>query len=253
MAFTNFWDRRNFDLREPQFPLVALVFASKESYLRFAEDEVGEMAKAMDAYYSLRTNRITMFDLTGTQAARRPGDRRGSAAQINEILSKPASEWAVATVIHEATHQIGSNCGLQARYADIPLWIYEGMAMYFETPDLSSSKGWRNIGAVNRVRLRAFREYLPHRPADSLASLLANSDRLRDANRAKDALGEAWALTYFLVKQRPKQYLEYIKLMSKKKPLLTDDPQTKIDEFKNVFGNLEQLDAEFVRQMGKVR
>jgi hypothetical protein len=215
---------------------------------------LGEGAKSFIGYYSLRTNRMTMYDLTGAEAVRRPGDRRGSAAQINEMLSKPAAERTVATVIHEATHQLGSNCGLQTRLADIPLWLYEGMAMYFETPDLASSKGgWRNIGAVNRVRLQGFREYLPRRPADSLLTLLTGSERLRDTKRANDAYGEAWALNYFLIKQRPKQYLEYVKLMAEKKPLVSDDPQTKIDEFTKFFGKLDQLDAEFVRQMGKLK
>ena len=47
------------------------------------------------------------------------------------------------TVIHEATHQIAFNCGLHTRYADNPLWLTEGMALYFETPDLRSRSGWR--------------------------------------------------------------------------------------------------------------
>ena len=44
----------------------------------------------------------------------------------------------MATIVHEATHQIAFNCGMQQRYADIPLWLCEGMAVYFEAPDLAS-------------------------------------------------------------------------------------------------------------------
>ena len=73
----------------------------------------------------------------------------------------------MATIIHEATHQLAFNCGMQNRYADIPLWLSEGIAIYFETPDLRNKRGWRSIGSVNRVRLAEFRRYLRSRPSDS--------------------------------------------------------------------------------------
>ncbi|HUY35250.1 MAG TPA: DUF1570 domain-containing protein [Pirellulales bacterium] len=254
MSFNNYWGRKKIELRDSQFPLVALVFSDHEAYARFAAGELGEGTRSIIGYYSLQTNRMTMYDLTGVESLRQPGDRRSSASQINLMLSRPEAERAVATVIHEATHQIAFNCGLQARYADIPRWLCEGIAMYFETPDLASSKGWRSIGSVNQVRLAGFRNYLPRRPADSLTTLLAGSDRLRDPKRADDAYGEAWALNYFLIKQRPKQYLQYIKALAAKQPLLSDDPQVKIEEFKQAFGNdLEQLDADFVRHLSKVK
>ncbi len=254
MAFTNYWNRKKIELHEPQFPLVALVFADHESYARFTTGELGDGTKSIIGYYSPRTNRMTMYDLTGVAALRRPGDRGGSAAQINLMLSRPGAERTGAPVIHEATHQIAFNCGLQARFADIPFWLSEGIAMYFETPDLGSSKGWRSIGAVNQVRLAGFRDYLPRRGADSLTTLLNGSDRLGGPKLADDVYAEAWALNYFLIKQRPKQYLEYIKALAEKQPLLSDDPQAKIEEFKQAFGNnLEQLDLEFVRQMSKVK
>lgn len=253
-AFTNFWSRKGFDLHEPEFPLVALLFADRESYSAFSRKELGEAAPSIIGYYSLQTNRMTMYDLTGIEALRSAGDHRGSAAQINQMLARPEAERTVATVIHEATHQIAFNCGLQTRYADIPLWVSEGIAIYFETPDLSSSKGWRTVGAVNQVRLAGFRDYLSRgRPADSLVTLISNDERLRDPRRAGDAYAEAWAMNYFLIRQHPKQYLAYIKMLSEKGPLLWDDPEARLQEFKHAFGNIEQLDAEFLRHMRKVK
>jgi len=253
-AFTNFWTRKGFDLHEPEFPLVALVFADRESYSQFSRKELGDAASAIIGYYSLQTNRMTMYDLTGVEALRQNGDKRGSSADINQMLARPEAERTVATVIHEATHQIAFNCGLQTRYADIPLWVSEGIAIYFETPDLGSSKGWRTVGAVNQVRLAGFREYLRRgRPGDSLATLIASDERVRDPKRAGDAYAEAWALNYFLIRQHPKQYLNYLKQLSAKEPLIWDEPAERLQEFKQAFGELDQLDAEFVRQIGKVR
>lgn len=253
MAFTNFWSRRGFDLREPEFPLVAIVFADKGSYVRFARAEVGEAAEAMIGYYSLQTNRMVMYDLTGVEAAG-PAGRGNSSAQISRILAQPEAERTVATVVHEATHQIAFNCGLHTRLSDCPLWFSEGIATYFETPDLTSAKGWRNIGAVNRPRLTQFQQYLERRPADSLVTLIGDDQRFRDTKQSLDAYAESWALTYFLLRQYPKHYLAYLKMLSAKKPMIWDEPAARLAQFKEAFGDdLKRLDAELVRYMARVR
>jgi hypothetical protein len=170
------------------------------------------------------------------------------------MLSRPGAERTVATIIHEATHQIAFNCGLQTRMADNPLWVSEGLAVYFETPDLSSAKGWKTIGGVNRVRLADFRDYLARRPAGSLQTLLSSDDRLRDPQQAADAYAEAWALNYFLLRAKPKEYEKYLKLLSTKRPFIWDTPEKRLIEFQAIFGDdLETFDAEFLRHMGKVR
>jgi hypothetical protein len=252
-AFFTYWTHRGVALKEPEFPLVAVVFADRPSYERFAMAEAGEGAKAILGYYSLQTNRMTMCDLTGVQAQARPGVRRGTAAEINQVLSRPEAERTVATIVHEATHQIAYNCGVHVRYSDCPLWFSEGIAIFFETPDLASSKGWRNVGSVNRSRLAQFRQYLGHRPADSLSTLVSGDKRFRDTSQAVDAYAEAWALTYFLARQKPKQYVEYLQIQAAKKPCVDTAPAERIAEFERVFGELRRLDAEFVRQMAKVQ
>ncbi len=248
MAFTNYWKRKGFKLTQPEFPLVAVVFADKASYVRFARDEVGQAVGSVVAYYSLRTNRITMYDLTGVEAYGAAAGRTNTAAQINRILSRPGAMPTVATIVHEATHQIAYNSGLQTRYSDCPLWVSEGIAMYFETPDLTSSRGWRGIGQVNTLRLDRFRRYLFHRPADSLGQLLTDDDRLRDSQSAADAYAETWALTYFLIQKYPRQYVAYLEVLSKKKPQVWDDAPTRLKEFRQAFG-LEpaRIDQEMVR------
>jgi hypothetical protein len=252
-AFTNYWSRKGFTIKEPEFPLVALVFADRDSYAKYAQAELGPAVKDIIGYYNLRSNRMTTYDLTGIQAFRRPGDRRGTSAQINEMLGRPDAERTVATIIHEATHQIAFNCGLQTRYADIPLWVSEGIAVYFETPDLSSAKGWRNIGGVNQSRLDTFNDYVhKRRPANSLESMLADDKRFRDPRLAGDAYAEAWAFNYFLLRQHSKEYFAYLHVLSQKSRLIWDDPAARLAEFKQIFGDLNKLDEEFIRQMGKV-
>ncbi|HEX4129176.1 MAG TPA: DUF1570 domain-containing protein [Pirellulales bacterium] len=253
-GFTNYWSRKGFDLTKPEFPLVAIVFADKFAYANFARPELGDASEAIIGYYSFQTNRMTMYDLTGIESLRQPGDRRTTATQINEMLGRPEAERTVATIIHEATHQLAFNCGMQIRYSDIPLWVSEGLAVFFETPDVHSSKGWSTIGSVNRPRLNVFRQSLAGRPTDSLQTLISDDRRFRDTKQAQEAYAEAWALHYFLSRQRSKQYVEYLKLLSRKPRLIWDDPATRLQDFRQFFGDdLHALDVEFVRYMSKVR
>jgi hypothetical protein len=246
--------RKGFKLHEPEFPLVAIVFADRAAYAKYAEAELGPGAASIVGYYHMQTNRVTMYDLTGMESLRAPGKSRGSAAQINQMLAQPAAEASVATIIHEATHQIAFNSGLQKRFADIPLWVSEGLAVYFETPDLQSAKGWRNIGAVNRPRLDRFREYLTSRNGNSLQTLSMDDQRFRDTRQALDAYAEAWALNYYLLRQKPREYVAYLKSLSEKPAMVYDGPETRLAEFQAAFGkDLSKLDAELLRTMQKVR
>jgi hypothetical protein len=247
LAFTNFWSRRGFDLEQPEFPLVAIVFADQTNYIEYSRPELGDAASSVIGYFSLRTNRMALYDLTGAAG---PHARGSSVMQINRLLARPEAARTVATVVHEATHQIAFNCGLHQRYSDCPKWFSEGIAIYFETPDLKNPRGWRSIGVVNRTRLLQFRQYLRKRPRDSLETLLSSDDRFHDTSSALDAYAEAWALTYFLLNQHEAKYLEFLDNLSKKKPLFWDEPATRLEEFRQAFGeDLEKLDRAFVRFM----
>jgi hypothetical protein len=253
LAFRNFWTRKGFELVQPEFPLVAVVFADRDSYLKSSRSELGEAGESIIGYYSRLSNRMTMYDLTGLESQGRGAPKTRTTAQINQILAQPGALQTVATIVHEATHQIAFNCGLHPRLSDCPLWFCEGIAMYFETPDLSSAKGWKGIGAVNRPRVERFAQYLATRPANSLETLVRDDKRFHDMRQAMDAYAEAWSLTYFLMKQRPKEYVAYLAILSKKKPLVDDTPDQRLDQFRKCFGEFSTLDAQFLRFMGHVR
>ena len=139
------------------------------------------------------------------------------------------------------------NTGMQQRFSDTPLWINEGLAMYFETPDLSSSRGWRAIGKVNTMRLNHFRANWNKRPADSLKNMLSSDAPFQDPNTKLIAYSESWALNYFLIEKYPKQFVEYLKHMSTKEPQKFDGPERRLAEFKQFLGDdLAKLDREFI-------
>ncbi len=250
-AFYNYWQQRGLTLHEPQFPLVALVFDSRESFAQFARGEVGDAAGAMIGYYSLKTNRMVSYDLTGAAGVRVIGEL-GTAARINAILSQPGAERTVATIVHEATHQVAFNSGLQVRYADLPFWVSEGIAIYFESPDLSSAKGWKGIGRVNVHNLANFRKLAAAKPPD-LTTLLTADKRFRDSATSAETYSHAWALTYFLIRTRGVEYAKYLEALAKYPPLGEVSADERIAEFKRAFGdNLPGLETEFLRYMRRV-
>ena len=246
-AFFNYWEGLNLALQDAP-PLVAVVLRDKPSYVQYSRGELGDATEAIIGYYSLKTNRITTYDLTGIEELGLAGGRINSLKHINRLLSQPAAERTVATVIHEATHQLAFNSGLQTRFADNPLWLSEGLAIYFESPDLNSQRGWRQVGSLNRVRLQQLRGYLPRRPENSLASLITSDARFRQPRQADDAYAEAWALCYYLIRSRPEQFAQYLRQIGSKPVLAEDGAERRLQQFQQAFQtDLPTLDAEFIR------
>ena len=259
-AYNNYWMRRDMSLSRPEMPMVAIICKDKETWHHYAGPEVGNAVDSIDGYYNLITNRIATYDLTANPRTSGRAPKSRNISEINRLLSQPQAGQLVATVIHEATHQIAFNCGIQQRLSDIPVWLNEGMAMYFETPDLRSKKGWRGMGEINMNRLVQFRNYLQRRPDDSLYSMIANGNRMQGRSEDKrfggqqgilDAYSEAWALTYFLLTYQQDDFIKYLKFLSEKKPGRAESDEQKIEDFEKFFGDLESLDKKFAQRMQK--
>lgn len=246
-AHFTFWKKKGVDLVEPRFPLVAIIFETKDGYKTYAAKELGEGVDAIIGYYHLQSNRITMFDLTGVEGLIPSNAKVSKNVLLNEIMRQPGAERTVATIVHEAFHQLAYNTGLQVRLADNPFWVSEGLAVYFESPDFGSSQGWSTIGKVNQYNLREFSNYIRIRPADSLITLLSDDQRFRNSATSGVAYAEAWALNYYLLRRRSKEYAEYLTYLAKKPPLGQNDPKSRIEEFKKFFGDdLQKFDQQFV-------
>jgi hypothetical protein len=251
-GFRNYWETRGLQLRDPELPLIAMVFDSKISYLRHVREELGDSAESIVGFYSPLSNRINMYDLTGLEGLKLTGQRLSTAALVNQILSQPAAAPMVATIVHEATHQLAYNCGLQTRLADNPVWVSEGLAVFFETPDLKSPKVWTGIGNVNHNRLVQFRRSSSSRSPGAIVRLVRDDERFKSANTTLDAYAEAWALNFFLLRTRNKEYVTYLRALSTKAPSVFDTPEERIAALEAAFGDLEKLEIDFLRYMRKV-
>lgn len=250
-AFETFWvKKKKLELTDPQYPLIVIIFGTRAQYQQYVDRELGP-GQTMIAYYNLQTNRVIMYDLTAEQ---RNPNQPINDRNIGLVLQNPAAIPMVATIVHEATHQLIFNRGIQTRFADTPLWLNEGLAMFFEAPDLRSKTGWQTPGRIFERRLIRFRQYLAGRPADSLKTLIMTDSRLRDAESSVDAYAEAWALNHFLLNRYSKQYVQYINHMSDKVVLGEDSPETRLADFQQFLGeDLAKLDKEFVDYVRRLR
>jgi hypothetical protein len=251
-AFTNYWSRQGCDIVEPEFPLVVVIHASQNDYQAASTGDLGSSSGSVIGYYNQLTNRVRMYDLTGSEQLR-GGDRRGSRKEINQMLSQPAAVPLVSTIVHEATHQIAFNCGLQQRLSDLPLWLCEGMAVYFEAPDLTSIRGWQGIGRVNYPRLEVFHQNLRRWRKGDLAKLVADDTILRDPRTAGAAYSDAWALNYYLLRYHPEEFTKYVQHLAGKPPMIDTRPRQRREEFRQHFGDIGELESDFLQRMSRLK
>lgn len=230
-AFDNFWIRAGLELTSTDQPLIVIIFADRRDYEAYAARDLGAAADRVVGYYNLLSNRIATFDLTGSDALLRRNGRAGPG--VREILAQPEAAGLVSTLVHEATHQLAFNHGMHRRLAPIPVWVSEGIATVFETPDLRTTGGWRGIGMVNRTRLDRFRRTF--QPGD-VERLVTDDDRFRNADTALDTYAGAWALTWFLMETRRPQFVAYLRRLAAKQPLATDSAAERRADFTAAFG-----------------
>lgn len=230
-AFVHYFGARGMRPATPQLPLVGVVFPSQQEFTRFVAREGGSVPSGVIGFYSARTNRILLYDIT--------------QGQMSE------DHWHVnaETIIHEATHQMAFNTELHSRIAAPPRWVAEGLATMFEAPGVWNSRHHPHLAdRINRRRLASFLKYADgNRSTGSLAHFVSASDPLFFSAPGA-AYAEAWALTFYLSEKEPTRYLQYLRRTAERLPLRTYSQQEQLAEFTDIFGtDLSLLEARFLR------
>lgn len=189
-SFYYYTATRGFRPRKPEFPLIAIVFRSRGDFEKYSRKKRMEVGSGVVGYYSMKSNRIVMYDLSG-----------GRANDKNWQLN-------AETIVHEATHQVAFNTGIHNRFAEQPLWIVEGIGTMFEAPGVFDSRSNQSRKQrINQQQLAGFKRYAAsRRPKDSLSKLISSDKRFESNPRA--AYGEAWALSFYLVETQPRKYFQ---------------------------------------------
>lgn len=232
-SFVHYFKVRGFAIREPEFPLVAIVFRNQDDFLAYARRDGARIDTNVLGYYSPVSNRISLFDVSGGRTK--------------------AGDWQVnaATIIHEATHQTAFNTGVHRRFGAVPRWLVEGLGTMFEAEGVWDSAHYSSRPSrYNRGRLAQFQRLLTSRPEGTLEKLIV-SDRLfqSDVDRA---YAEAWALSFFLVETRPKKYSELLARTAARPAFARYDAAQRLADFNTIFGNnIRHLEAKFLAFMAQ--
>lgn len=234
-SFVRYFSIRGFRVKEPEFPLVAIVFRNQNEFLHYARSEGNPAGPNVLGYYSRISNRIVLFD---------QGQGRGDSNDWKENA---------ATIVHEASHQTAFNTGIHARFSDQPRWLVEGLGTMFEAQGVwDSSRYPTREDRFNRGRLRQFQQYLPRRPAGSLAEFIS-SDRpfFADVNAG---YAQAWALSFFLVETRPRPYCDYLARVARRESFADYPAAARLADFTACFGSdLRQLEAHFLKYLAELK
>ncbi len=218
-----YFTARGFSIREPEFPLVAIVFPDRAKFAEYCRSERVNPAAGLMGYYLQTSNRVALYDSAST------GD-------LDD------------TIIHEAVHQVAFNLGLHRRIGSNPKWVVEGLATAFEPENFRNPMPTTPAAAkINRDRFSGFRNYLAgRRPKKALEDFVSSDDRFQSA--PLDAYAEAWALTFFLLQTRQEQYARYLKQVSARRMLEEYSPEERLTDFQQAFGkNVSQLEVDFLR------
>lgn len=235
-GFTRYFSIRGFEVKPSKFPLVAVLFKNRNEFVAYARRELDYVDERINGFYSMETNRLALYYV--------PPQRGFSRSLV--------SPQNVSTIAHEGAHQLTFNVGFLRRFSDPPLWILEGIATFFEVPAGASGR-WSGAGQLNRARLVQFLDYVQsRRPPNSLRSLITTDERLQAFEQAVDAYAEAWALTYFLVRTRPRAFFSYLQHLGTKPYLHQSSPEERILEFEHYFGPIDEVDKQLVSYMRRL-
>jgi hypothetical protein len=233
-SFEHYFRVRGFTQREPQFPLVAVVYRNQAEYSRAAAAGGATVSPNMLGHYDPKTNRVSLYDLTSTG---------------NGDWSRNAT-----TIIHEATHQTAYNVGIHTRFAETPKWVVEGLATMFEARGVWDSRAYPSqADRINRERLDDFHQYAaPRHEPGRMAQMITSDDLFRTDPRS--AYAEAWALSFYLCETRPQLYAKYLAKTADRVMFTPYSADERLADFEDVFGSdLKMLEVKFLRYMEELR
>ncbi|MDO5579943.1 MAG: DUF1570 domain-containing protein [Planctomycetia bacterium] len=236
-AFERYQARKGLNLKSPDVPMIVILFASKKEFLDFAQKDAPGASNIV-AYYHRLNNRTVLYDLSEVESEI-PEKKKSSRSfqKVDAILSRPQAAFNVATIVHEATHQISFNRGMFLRPGPFSLWLSEGVSMYFEVPDSNSSRGWSHRGVSDKpnfYRLKIFRNSRAAHIREPIQNLIKEIDYMKDVQYSYAA---SWALFFFLNEKAPKKLVKYMEFLNKKPPFTVYSPEERLADFEKFFGN----------------
>jgi len=183
--------------REPEIPMVVIMFKTEAEYQRF-----NRTPKGMSAYYNAVENHVVMYE----------------QSRLTGIKPELAIKQKISMIAHEGVHQILHNVGIQQRLSVWPQWFAEGTAEFFAPTTTDQKMRWKGAGKVNDMRMFELERYLKGRAAETPDGQLIEHSVLA-ARLSSTGYATSWALTHFLARYYRVQFQKYFREISETPPL----------------------------------
>jgi hypothetical protein len=260
--------------------LVCVLFADRRDYRSFAARRDDVHDDWIAGYYAPRSDRIVFYrgddnpsvvearaqleemrdEIDELARAARAAAASGRSAEAGQLLAQQerylrhvtaesdrvdefVEQVGVATVVHEAVHQLMFNTGLQSFEVASPVWIAEGLATAFETDVTSRAFGPDHDYRPRREEfetLRAQGRLMPLRDLVAMTSLDgAGEDRIHLVYH------QSYGLVTWLARARRQQLAAYLDRLRR---LEDEGPEPSwIGIFEESFGDVDRLERAWLR------
>lgn len=214
-AFGAFAKEARLPVRNPQHPLVVLIFETDDIFEKYTVEVTGgrgPSAGNVSGFYSGLTNFLAI--------------RMGECNTFDVPL-------------HEAIHQQVYNRNVFRRLSPVPHWFDEGIATGFE-----SLEGKINIGPT-KISPRYARLALAAREL-SWTQMMDSDAVFAGDVLAGEAYGHAWSLHWLIVSRYRTEYGKYVRLLAEKTPLQQESSEQRQADFQECFGkSVADMQKEF--------
>lgn len=277
-AFYRVMGAAGFDPRPIDGRLVGVLFNEHRDYLAYGRDRDGIDVSSAGGYYSPMSNRIAMFNTQSSpqlakqrrqisrleqsidqatqiaEAAGQAGDMTRAAhyrqlkiRALNQVsilrnqVQRGAGLNNISQTIHEATHQLSFNSGVQSRRVMNPFWLSEGLATNFETMSPAVPFG---PGQDNRVRRKALLEAAKAGKLEGLSTFVRRVQlEGMDDDQRERLYAQAWGLFGFLFQTRRDPLRRYMQDVAAGRG--GGSAQQFADHFEKIFGPMDVVDENF--------
>ena len=214
-TFLKFAKKMKLKLKDPDCPLVLLIFESDDDFDAYAEKVMqgqGLSAGNISGFYNGLTNYLAI---------------RMTECHTFEVP------------LHEAIHQQVYNRGVLKRLAPIPAWFNEGIASGFESNSDRISAGPTKVHQRYAKMAQTARQL-------TWSQLITDDQAFRGDVLAGEAYCHAWSMHWILVTKHAKQYTAYVKHLSEIEPFTKQDTDARQKDFIRYFGeDINALKKEF--------
>lgn len=268
----------------PRNKMLCILINDHAAYAAFARTQDSIEAPWVAGYYATMSNRVVFYnDATGpgferamgqlkdyenkarearsAAATARRSKQREAAARLDEQanaiathveherdrLAREAKANSDAKTIHEATHLIAFNCGLQSRSHQFPFWITEGLAVCFETENPGAAFGPDRPAGVRDAELQGYRREDKLVPLSTLVQL--NGVPTDEPELAPIMYAQAGALVRYLYRNERPALAGYFRDVIAK-PAGFMSPKVHLEMFTSRFGNPDALERRWMAFLG---